>query len=51
MHEASANNVFIIGKDPMENFKDFIDSPYVEYEYDNLVKYYSFPLWIKRFYE
>lgn len=47
----NANNVFIIGKDPMENFKDFIDSPYVEYEYDNLVKYYSFPLWIKRFYE
>ena len=41
-------NVFILGKDDMNNIKQFIDSPY-ELVDEKIVNYYDFDEWIKRF--
>ena len=41
-------NVFILGKDDMNNIKQFIGSPY-ELVDEKIVNYYDFDEWIKRF--
>lgn len=41
-------NIFILGKDDMNNIKQFIDSPY-ELVDEKIVNYYDFDEWIKRF--
>ncbi len=42
------NNIFVLGKDDMNNIKQFIDSPY-EPVNEEIVNYYDFEEWIKRF--
>lgn len=42
------NNIFILGKDNMDNIKQFINSPYEPIDED-IVKYYDFEEWLKRF--
>lgn len=44
------NNIFVLGLDDMSNIKEFIDSPYEEVN-EEIVNYYDFELWLKRFEE
>lgn len=41
-------NVFIIGKDNMDNIKQFIDTPYKDLD-ERIVSNYDFTQWLKRF--
>ncbi len=42
------NNIFILGKDNIDNIKQFIDTPYEPVD-EEIVKYYDFEQWLKRF--
>lgn len=42
------NNIFIIGKDNINNIKEFIDKPYEPID-EKIVNYYDFEQWLERF--
>ena len=43
-------NIFILGEDPIENLKEFINSPYKPIDKD-IVNRYDFDSWMQRFFE
>lgn len=44
------NNIFILGVDNINRIKEFINSPYEEID-EEIIKYYDFESWLKRFFE
>lgn len=44
----SSNNIFIIGKDNINNIKEFISKPYKKID-KKIIDYYNFESWLKRF--
>lgn len=42
------NNIFIIGKDNLDNIKKFINKPYEPVD-EKIIEYYEFEQWLKRF--
>lgn len=44
----NTNNVFILGVDDMSKIKEFINNPYKEVN-EEIINYYSFESWLKRF--
>lgn len=42
------NNIFILGKDKLENIHDFMKLPYHNLD-DNIIEYYDFNNWLNRF--
>lgn len=42
------NNIFIIGKDNLDNIKEFINKPYEPVD-EKIIEYYEFEQWLKRF--
>ena len=44
------NNIFVLGIDNIEKIKEFINSPYEEID-EEIIKYYEFESWLKRFFE
>lgn len=43
-----SNNIFILGKDDIDNIKQFVDSPYEQIDKE-IIEYYEFEQWLKRF--
>ena len=48
-YEANKKNIFILGKDNIENLKEFVRTPFVKSEFD--MDTYDIVAWIKRFLE
>lgn len=44
------NNIFVLGIDDIDKIREFIDSPYEEVD-EEIINYYDFESWLKRFFE
>ena len=49
LYKLNKNNIFILGIDDLNTIEKFINAPFLEENYEEAVKYYSFETWVNRF--